>query len=290
MRKYRIDSEKSTLDVATIREEKLGLNIHEKNGKSVRRIKNHHQLAKLYMQQFMAKFDKITDGETDASAILNIIGNARCFSDSEREGSHEVRSKVRNIWGHCNYKDWTEEKFLQCFHIMEKFTKNLSDTFIGRSNLQAKLAEWQENGIKLLGPYVDPNLLKKLFEEFKVLSKFIQESSDSVDTAQFRELEERVGLASQTFDRLKQRVETVEQEQISLKTKLEDHSSKIQKLTEKDQSRQSISSSSSSSMYEIPNQHQHFTGREEELLKLRESLASAGPQFLAISGLGGVGL
>ena len=30
--KYRIDTENSTLDVSTIKEENLGLNIHEKNG------------------------------------------------------------------------------------------------------------------------------------------------------------------------------------------------------------------------------------------------------------------
>ena len=139
----------------------------------------------------------------------------------------------------------------------------------------------------MLGPYVDPNLLRKLFEEFKVLSKFIQECSDSVNTEQFLRLEERVDLASQTFGKLKVRVETMEQEQISLKTELEVQSSKIQKMTEKEQNKQS--SSSSSSMYEIPNQHEHFIGREAELRRLRESLATAGPQLQAISGLGGVG-
>ena len=137
--KYRIDSENSTLDMATIGEKNLGLNIHEKNCKRVRRIANHHQLAKLYMKQFMAKFDKITDGKTDASAILSIMGNAGCFSKSEREGSLEVRSNIRNVWGHCNYEDWTEDMFLKCFHKMEKFIKNLSDTFIGRSEMQANL-------------------------------------------------------------------------------------------------------------------------------------------------------
>ena len=37
-------------------------------------IKSHHDLAKLFLKDFMTKFDKITDDAFDASAALTIIG------------------------------------------------------------------------------------------------------------------------------------------------------------------------------------------------------------------------
>ena len=70
------------------------------------------------------------------------------------------------------------------------------------------------------------NLLKKLFREFKVLSELIHKSSD-VNMEKFLKLEERVEVASQ---KLMRRIETIEHEQIRLKTQQEDQSSRIQKL------------------------------------------------------------
>ena len=225
--KYKIDSPNSTLDVATIIGQNLGLNIHEKKCKHLREIKTHHQLAKHYMQKKMVQFDKITDGKTDAATILSIIGKARCFSDPERQGSKDLREKVRNEWAHCrNYGKCTEDKFRGYFNKMENFIKTFPNTFIGRSNILTKLAKLQGNGFKLLSPSVDQNLLKEFFVEYKI-NQFIQK----MNMKNFLKVDGKVDLASQTFE---VRVDKMEHGKISMNTN-------IQKLTEEKEQSRSLS-------------------------------------------------
>jgi hypothetical protein len=155
VQKHQVNSEQSDL----FNPEEYGFNYHDQN-KYV--IKNHQELAKLFLEKHMAKhFKTISDESTDASAILGIIGRASCFK-KENKLANEIRQKVTNEWGHCNMSSWTQIKFAESFQLMIKLIRALPSTVKEKENTIKSLIEWQDDGIKLLGKYVDPEILKKV--------------------------------------------------------------------------------------------------------------------------------
>ena len=57
------------------------------------------------------------DNTCDLSAVLGILANAACFSPDIQRNAKDVRSKVRNEWGHCNFDHWTDVNFAMCFQV-----------------------------------------------------------------------------------------------------------------------------------------------------------------------------
>ena len=60
-------------------------------------VSSHHELAKLFMQAHMAKFNRITDSTFDGSAALNVIEKANCFSTGEKSAAKEIRVNLRTL-------------------------------------------------------------------------------------------------------------------------------------------------------------------------------------------------
>ena len=110
------------------------------------KIKDHNDLAKLYMQPRMVKFDKISDGSFDASSALSILSTASCFPLSLQDAAREVKDDVRNIWGHCNNEDWTNQKFLNCFRLFELLVKELELEKKDKDHLLNSIEEWKKDG------------------------------------------------------------------------------------------------------------------------------------------------
>ena len=104
-----------------------------------------------------------------------------CFRDGEPSLSDigkDVRKQVRNEWGHCRVDDWNDLKYLNCFSLMIKFAKTFPDSMKSKFVLIEELTEWQENGLKLVGKYVEPELLRNVFNEYSCILKQINEWQD----------------------------------------------------------------------------------------------------------------
>ena len=99
-----------------------------------------------------------------------------CFRDGEpslSEIGRDVRNQVRNEWAHCKVNDWNDLKYSNCFSLMIKFAKTFPDSMKSKVVLIEELTEWQENGLKLVGKYVEPELLRKVFKEYSFILKQI---------------------------------------------------------------------------------------------------------------------
>ena len=114
------------------------------------KIKDHNDLAKLYLQPRMVKFDKITDGSFDASSALLILSTASCFPLPLQDAARDVKDDIRNIWGHCNNQDWTDHKFLDCFVLFDRLVKELKLKRNEEDELLISFEEWKKDGKTVL--------------------------------------------------------------------------------------------------------------------------------------------
>ena len=256
------------------------INLFEK--KPVRNISNVNEFVKLYLKNFMAEhFTGISDERTDSSVILNLLGRVPCFTKDERKFSNLVRDKVRNEWAHCHMKSWTEEKFLESFQLMERLSNFLPELI--KRDLKTKLTQWQDNGIKLFGNRIDPNLLKTIFDEFQKTLKNVEKASHHLDVSdtynkeEFQALDERISLAAERLGKLEERCSMIETDQASLRSKVDQHESIIQNFVDV----------TTSYKKPLPPRNDFFVGRQRELSSACAGLTSH--QFVVLSGLGGVG-
>ena len=148
-------------------------------------VSSHHELAKLFMLDFMAKFNLITDSSFEGSAALAVLANASgCFSDQERKAAQEVRDRVRNPWAHCDSDEWDDNKYLDCFRLMENLVTVVSKqnttsatTFFDAAKIISNLRAWKDDGLKLLGEKIELQLLNKVFEAHaEVMKKLAKEN------------------------------------------------------------------------------------------------------------------
>ena len=213
VKKYGIDSSQSRLDDKVIRRERLGLNIFDR-GKLLNNIKSHNELAKHYQQQHMTtSFKSILDEATDASAIITMLERSCQFGKDINDMSKEIRVEIRNKWAHCNYKEWTEEKYLDSFHIMIQLVSHI---FPGSSKLEDELREWQDYGIKLMGQKVDCELVQKMFEEILVMNETVARWED-LNKEKFDSLILKIEQNSLDIKEVTENIKIVEEEQTEMK-------------------------------------------------------------------------
>ena len=77
------------------------------------RVLSHIDFAKLYVENFMAKFSAFDD-QCDASAVLTLLGGVPVFSTAVQAAAGDVKN-VRNDWAHCVFSKWDPVKFQQSF-------------------------------------------------------------------------------------------------------------------------------------------------------------------------------
>ncbi|XP_031560399.1 uncharacterized protein LOC116296514 [Actinia tenebrosa] len=112
------------------------------------RVTSAVDLAKLYLQPFMANFSGF-DGTCDLSASLGILSSASAFSPDVQDLSNQVRKDVRNEWGHCNFSVWDKTKFTTCFKLIDSLVKALRLTPEEEKRIADELQEWKYKGVQL---------------------------------------------------------------------------------------------------------------------------------------------
>lgn len=84
-------------------------------------VKCHSDLAKLFLDNFMAKFDSFSD--TDTSALLRLIikvDDSLCQNPQFKSTRPLAKAMkdTRNQWAHCKFTEWDEQAFQDTFHRM----------------------------------------------------------------------------------------------------------------------------------------------------------------------------
>ena len=145
-----------------------------------------------------------------------------CFRDGEpslSEIGRDVRKQVRNEWAHCKVNDWNDLKYLDCFSLMIQFAKTFPDSMKSKFVLIKELKEWQENGLKLVGKYVEPELLGKVFKEYSCILKQINEK--------VIDLENNIGEVKTNFSDL-------HSDHLNLITTIKSHEDRLKHIEESD--------------------------------------------------------
>ena len=90
------------------------------------------------------------DNTCDASAVLNILEKASVFSTPIQTSAKNVRTEVRNEWGHCNFDHWTDMKFQNSFQLMETMVRSLGLPKPDEKKELDELHDWEKKGEYLL--------------------------------------------------------------------------------------------------------------------------------------------
>jgi hypothetical protein len=107
-------------------------------------VKDPLSLAKLFVKPSMSKFTGFNQ-TMDTSAVLSVICEAAPFVGAAAHAK-TVRSDIRNEWAHCNFAEWTEQKFIDAFQNMETLLKNVNLAPDDEQKLCDELNSWKEKG------------------------------------------------------------------------------------------------------------------------------------------------
>ena len=90
------------------------------------------------------------DNTCDLSAVLGILGGASVFHSCIQANAKDLRSKVRNKWGHCNFDHWTDVEFQNSFQLMETMVRSLGLPQPDEDKELDELHDWETKGKYLL--------------------------------------------------------------------------------------------------------------------------------------------
>ena len=102
------------------------------------KITSHVDFAKLFLHNYMAKFNAFNE-TCDASAVLLLLGRNPVFhaaANTVREG--------RNAWAHCNITEWNEANFTKRFDEMKQLVTGVGLSSADGSKILEDLKDWEE--------------------------------------------------------------------------------------------------------------------------------------------------
>ena len=108
------------------------------------RVLSHIDFAKLYVENFMVKFNTFDD-HCDASAVLTLLGGVPVFSPAVQAAASDVRNS-RNDWAHCVFSKWDPVKFLESFVKMEHLVRVMALPAADEAKLLGELKDWETKG------------------------------------------------------------------------------------------------------------------------------------------------
>ena len=108
------------------------------------RVLSHTDFAKLYVENFMAKFSAFDD-QCDASAVLKLLSGVPVFSTAVQAAASDVRN-VRNDWACCVFSKWDPVKFQQSFVEMEHLVRVLALPAVDEAKILEELKYWESKG------------------------------------------------------------------------------------------------------------------------------------------------
>ena len=75
-----------------------------------------------------------------------MLANSSVFHTRIQKNAKDVRSKVRNEWGHCNFDHWNEPDFNSRFQLMKTLIRSLGLLVADEKKVLDELQEWETKG------------------------------------------------------------------------------------------------------------------------------------------------
>ena len=108
------------------------------------RVLSHIDFAKLYVGNFMAKFNAFDD-HCDSAVLLKLLGSVPVFSAAVKAAASDVRG-VRNDWANCILGEWNPVKFQQSFVEMEHLVRVIALPAADEAKILEELKYWETKG------------------------------------------------------------------------------------------------------------------------------------------------
>ena len=120
---------------------KKGKDVFDRNS-FIYQVKSHLDFARLFVQNYMAKFTEFD--HCDASAVIQLLLRIPAFSPAVQTAADNVRN-TRNCWAHCVFNKWDQHNFSRSFSDMEQLVKSLALPVAGK--ILGELKDWETKGI-----------------------------------------------------------------------------------------------------------------------------------------------
>ena len=108
-------------------------------------VTSHVDFAKLYLWNFMAKFNTF-DEHCDESALSTLLCQMPVFSQAVQSAAGNV-AQAKGAWAQFVLSDWDPSHFQQCFAEMEQLVKALGLPSADERDLLKELKDWEMKGI-----------------------------------------------------------------------------------------------------------------------------------------------
>ncbi|XP_078381804.1 uncharacterized protein LOC144664463 isoform X9 [Oculina patagonica] len=178
------------------------------------KVMSHVDFARLYVENYMAKFTAFDD-HCDASAVLLLLGGVPVFSAAVQIAAGDVRMG-RNDWAHCVFSKWDQVKFQQSFIDMEQLVRAMGLPSADEGKLLGELKDWETKGTHLcMNSPVDPALLQLVQQELKSLQDSVKNISVEFEEEK-RKVQHELQNVATTLKEMEQRMHTVETGQQNL--------------------------------------------------------------------------
>ncbi|XP_052080612.1 uncharacterized protein LOC127718586 [Mytilus californianus] len=155
------------------------------------KVTSHVDLSKLFLKPHLAHYSAI-DESCDSSALLSMVINISSFPQTVQTDADKIRVDIRNSWAHCDFRNWTREKYRNCFHIMGQFVKDLSLSDTERARILGELKTWVTNGQNyfLSETRLGAKIADEIRQQIHVLGEYVQHGLTETDIQIFKVKEE----------------------------------------------------------------------------------------------------
>ncbi len=284
--KYRIDSPELNTLVDPASE---GFQFEYRSTSSRKWVPSRHELAMLYMADYMVHFKEITDSGFDASATLSVLGKGVCFSDKLRRAAQQVRFVVRNKWAHYDETAWTMQKYQVSFDFFDSLVSALDGNLVNTVELKNSIQDWRKDGVALLGKDVEQCLMNRVRGQLQTIKDLVLKRREEPPEL-IGQLNKYTDSFTSALTQVKSSITSMHSDMSVGFQKVIDH---VTSTAQQQQQQQQQQSPPSSVLFTMPPRNLNFCGRAQLLDEMKEVLKRPEgpelPKFLVISGLGGVG-
>ncbi|XP_046854686.1 probable serine/threonine-protein kinase ireA isoform X4 [Xenia sp. Carnegie-2017] len=225
------------------------------------KITSHVDFGKLFLQNYMAKFNSYDC--CDASAVLNLLERFPISENLVQNAAKIVREN-RNSWAHCKFNEWNETDFHQKIENMKQLVKQLS---LGteEKGVMNDLNYWKDQALTLWTN--NRASREELKEHINSLSKEIEESKfeDEACKKLLRETLNKFSHFMKEILQIKRRVDEVEGKQKVTSERVDEVANEQSKTSERVDEVANEQSKTSERVDEVANEQSKTSERVDEV-------------------------
>ncbi|VDI68979.1 Hypothetical predicted protein [Mytilus galloprovincialis] len=190
------------------------------------KVTSHVDLSKLVLQPNMAHYSGIDDS-CDLSALLGLIINISSFQAVVQSDAEKIRTEIRNPWAHCEFREWTTDKYTDSFKLMGQLVQDIGLSNRDENRILGELNTWATNGQHFLsGTPLGLEIVGDIRQHTHILSEYVQTLCSKSDSEFIRVQEELTRMENDLQERmtnLESKTKEQDEKLEKVKKQVEDH-------------------------------------------------------------------